>query len=101
MESAIQMVAGLIVLATIVRWLVEEFAGAVVKGRVAKALALLLGVLIALFGRIDAMPALGIQGLASPVGYILTGVLIGGGSTIIHALFKRYLPEVDKIKFIK
>ena len=82
-------------LAVLVERLVENF-GAPLFSRYGwpkewqKYVALVLGLLVALGGQINALAGLpGLALLPPVVGVVLTGVLIGGGSSLVHEFFAK------------
>jgi hypothetical protein len=81
---------GLLLLALLVERLTEYFGNPLIAqfklpAVTLRYLALALGLAIALGGQLNAfvfMP--GVQSLAPVIGYVLTGFLLGGGSSILH-----------------
>jgi uncharacterized membrane protein len=90
---------GVIFLAGLIEFVVEQAVGQWLSGRVMKIIALVCGLIVALIFRVGLIQSLGISGIDMTTGvatwadYVLTGFVIGAGSTKAHEFFDKYLTK--------
>jgi hypothetical protein len=90
---------GIIFLAGLVEFSAEQVFGQFLKGRWMQVVALVFGLAVALIFKTGLISSLGISGIdmtttvAEWTDYVLTGVIIGAGSTKAHDFFEKYLAK--------
>lgn len=88
---------GVIFLAGLIEFLAEQTVGQFLTGKWMKLVALAAGLAVALIFRVGVIQALNIAGIdmgatgAQWADYVLTGLIIGMGSTKVHEFLKKYL----------
>jgi hypothetical protein len=86
-------------LATLVEFLIERFLGESISGKKMKYVAGLVGMALgvaACFGlKVAALHAAGLvaEDVDLWADYLVTGLIVGGGSSAVHKFFDKYLPE--------
>ena len=92
-------VVGVIFLAGLIEFVVEQAVGQWLSGKIMQVIALVVGIAVALVFQVGLIKALGISGIdmtttvAEWTDYVLTGVVIGAGSTKAHEFFDKYLSK--------
>ena len=82
----------LVILATFAEWATERLFGPWVKGQGMVLLSAAVGVALCLLFRLDSMQLLGLgQSYFQPVvGQVITGLIVGAGSSKVHEFFKKF-----------
>jgi len=90
MDSA-NLFSALVILATFTEWATERLFGLWLKGQWMVYLSAAVGVTLCLLLRLDGMQLLGLgQSYFHPVaGQVITGLIVGAGSSAVHGFFKK------------
>ncbi len=90
---------GIVFLAGLIEFAVEQAVGQWLSGRIMQGIALVCGLAVACIFKIGLINSLGIAGIdmtttvALWADYLLTGVIVGAGSTKAHEFFDKYLTK--------
>ena len=90
---------GVIFLAGLIEFAVEQVVGQWLSGRIMQVIALVCGLVVALIFKVGLIQSLGISGIDMTTGvaqwadFVLTGFVIGAGSTKAHEFFDKYLSK--------
>ncbi len=88
------LVVVLIFLALFVEWFCERFFGKKFQGDWMIYLSAAIGILVCVLFRLDALQLLNVPPpIGAPyTGQVITGLIVGAGSNVVHKFFGKYLP---------